>query len=162
MLGLRMMGSVALVPAALPDISGLTNATGLQQILAKANHPRSVAIVGSSGNLLHRGFGAEIDRHDVVVRINGATTAGYEHDVGKARNQFVVCFSVGCADAFKRRQFAGGALAIVTSPYLGKPNLPSEVAGKGVRAAYIKQSWMQAMHAVLKEHGDGGQWPSTG
>ena len=48
---------------------------------------RSIAVVGSSGNMLYRGRGKEIDGHDVVIRVNGAETFGYENDVGRDRKQ---------------------------------------------------------------------------
>jgi hypothetical protein len=40
------------------------------------------AIVGSSGDLQGRKFGADIDSHDIVIRINAAPTFGFESDVG--------------------------------------------------------------------------------
>ena len=41
-----------------------------------------IAVVGSSGNLLYRKHGAEIDAHDVIFRINAPLTNGFEEDVG--------------------------------------------------------------------------------
>jgi len=43
----------------------------------------SIAVVGSSGNLLYRRYGADIDSKDVVLRFNDATTVGHEADVGQ-------------------------------------------------------------------------------
>ena len=42
----------------------------------------TIAVVGSSGNLLHSNKGAEIDAHTVIVRANAAVVTGYERDVG--------------------------------------------------------------------------------
>ena len=43
---------------------------------------RTCAIVGSSGSLLEDRFGAQIDRHDIVLRFNNAPTKGFEPIVG--------------------------------------------------------------------------------
>lgn len=43
---------------------------------------KSVAVVGSSGNLLNREAGEEIDSHDIVIRFNQARVEGYEKYVG--------------------------------------------------------------------------------
>jgi hypothetical protein len=41
------------------------------------------AVVGNSGHLLRTAYGAEIDAHDVVMRINQAPTHSYEKHVGR-------------------------------------------------------------------------------
>eukprot|EP00899_Mesostigma_viride_P022303 jgi/Mesvir1/3257/Mv16395-RA.2 len=43
---------------------------------------RSCAVVGSGGTILGLRQGAEIDDHDLVIRLNVAPVAGYEEDVG--------------------------------------------------------------------------------
>ena len=43
---------------------------------------RSCAIVASSKALRGKNLGAKIDNHEVVMRMNGAPTKGYEKDVG--------------------------------------------------------------------------------
>ncbi len=43
---------------------------------------RRCAVVGPSRNLVSSNYGAQIDAHDVVIRINRAPTAGFESDVG--------------------------------------------------------------------------------
>jgi len=40
------------------------------------------AVVGSGAGGIERGFGSQIDKHDTVVRINAAPTAGHERAVG--------------------------------------------------------------------------------
>jgi hypothetical protein len=42
----------------------------------------SCAVVFSSGKLLGKGLGTEIDQHDAVFRMNTAPSLGFEHDVG--------------------------------------------------------------------------------
>eukprot|EP00854_Cymbomonas_tetramitiformis_P000651 gene651-1083_t len=46
----------------------------------------SCAVVGNSGILKMTQYGAEIDAHDVVVRLNQAPTRGYEKHVGQKTN----------------------------------------------------------------------------
>ncbi|XP_030597489.1 CMP-N-acetylneuraminate-beta-galactosamide-alpha-2,3-sialyltransferase 1-like [Archocentrus centrarchus] len=43
---------------------------------------RSCAVVGNSGNLKGSRYGALIDFHDIVIRLNYGRTKGYETDVG--------------------------------------------------------------------------------
>ncbi|XP_048849170.1 CMP-N-acetylneuraminate-beta-galactosamide-alpha-2,3-sialyltransferase 1-like isoform X2 [Brienomyrus brachyistius] len=43
---------------------------------------RTCAVVGNSGNLKGSSYGARIDSHDFVIRMNHAPTLGYEDDVG--------------------------------------------------------------------------------
>ena len=103
---LAMLGSAlsllvaSATAASLPNLKGMVSADELSTILGHVGPqpPKLIAVVGSSGNLLFRGRGPEIDAHDVVIRVNGATTAGYEHDVGAARKQrtFVLCWRQGC------------------------------------------------------------------
>jgi len=40
------------------------------------------ALVGSSGTLIDKGLGKEIDKHDIVIRFNLAPILGHEKDVG--------------------------------------------------------------------------------
>ena len=41
-----------------------------------------IAVVGSSGNLIDQRHGANIDKHDVIIRMNSAGFKGHEVDVG--------------------------------------------------------------------------------
>ncbi|XP_069508327.1 CMP-N-acetylneuraminate-beta-galactosamide-alpha-2,3-sialyltransferase 2-like [Ambystoma mexicanum] len=43
---------------------------------------RTCAVVGNSGNLKGSKYGKNIDSHQIVLRMNGAKTAGFEEDVG--------------------------------------------------------------------------------
>ena len=52
-----------------------------------------IAVVGSSGNLLFRNHGADIDAHDIVIRINDAITDGHTNDVGRRTDWRVVARS---------------------------------------------------------------------
>ena len=131
--------------------------------------PRTIAVVGSSGNLRYRGHGRLIDEHDVVIRVNGATTAGYEHDVGKASSlalssQFRVCWETGCNDAWRRGQFTGGNVLAVVSHNLrgGTGKLPY---GVSVDHATLDSGWMETQRRTLEEASSEEWlqgWPSTG
>ncbi|XP_043946035.1 CMP-N-acetylneuraminate-beta-galactosamide-alpha-2,3-sialyltransferase 2-like isoform X2 [Protopterus annectens] len=49
---------------------------------------RRCAIVGNSGNLKYSSYGAKIDSHDFVMRMNRATTSGFEKDVGNKSTHY--------------------------------------------------------------------------
>jgi hypothetical protein len=49
---------------------------------ARARRSPTCAVVGNSGTLLGAGRGAQIDAHDLVIRLNNARVAGYAADVG--------------------------------------------------------------------------------
>ncbi|CAL4904194.1 unnamed protein product [Urochloa decumbens] len=50
--------------------------------LGRARRFPTCAVVGNSGILLGSGRGAQIDAHDLVIRLNNARVAGYAADVG--------------------------------------------------------------------------------
>ncbi|XP_069740657.1 CMP-N-acetylneuraminate-beta-galactosamide-alpha-2,3-sialyltransferase 2-like [Narcine bancroftii] len=50
----------------------------------------SCAVVGNSGHLLGSGYGALIDSHHVVLRMNKAMTEGYESDVGRKTTHHIM------------------------------------------------------------------------
>ena len=66
-----------------PTIAGMMkDSHGLNVLLARIRSTSKIAVVGSSGNLLYRNYGAAIDRHDVVFRMNAPSLAEHEGDVG--------------------------------------------------------------------------------
>ena len=50
----------------------------------------SCAIVSNSGSLLNSEFGAEIDAHEMITRINHAPISGFQRYVG-SRTTFDIC-----------------------------------------------------------------------
>lgn len=70
-----------------------TDAAGTQMLVDLLSGDDTIAVVGSSGNLVGQGKGVEIDAHDVVVRINAAPVHGFEHDVG-SRTDLRLVFNV--------------------------------------------------------------------
>jgi len=96
MLSLAFLASPAIV---LPEVSGMTHElSGLAELKRRfqtsANGRNEVAVVGSSGNLLYRGQGAEIDAMGAVLRVNGAVTEGYEVDVYAAPSPDVLATAI--------------------------------------------------------------------
>ncbi|KAM7383837.1 hypothetical protein PAMA_011281 [Pampus argenteus] len=51
---------------------------------------RTCAVVGNSGNLKGSHYGAQIDIHDIVIRMNHGPTKGYEEDVGTKTTHHVM------------------------------------------------------------------------
>ncbi|KAM7383838.1 hypothetical protein PAMA_011282 [Pampus argenteus] len=51
---------------------------------------RTCAVVGNSGNLKGSHYGALIDFHDIVIRMNHGPTKGYEEDVGTKTTHHVM------------------------------------------------------------------------
>lgn len=68
----------------LPTAAGMLRSgeDGVQSLLRRLGASSRIAVVGSSGNLLYRGFGAEIDTHDVTFRANAPPLSGFAADVG--------------------------------------------------------------------------------
>ena len=67
----------------LPVLQGIArNEDETAAMLTRFENIRTIAVVGSSGSVSFRGRGREIDRHDIVIRVNGAILRGYENDVG--------------------------------------------------------------------------------
>lgn len=52
---------------------------------------KSIAVVGNGPSEVGKGLGAEIDAHDVVIRINNYVTAGYEKDYGRRIDVWMKC-----------------------------------------------------------------------
>ncbi|KAM6958837.1 CMP-N-acetylneuraminate-beta-galactosamide-alpha-2,3-sialyltransferase 1-like [Aplochiton taeniatus] len=57
---------------------------------ASPNRCRSCAVVGNSGNLKGSLYGALIDTHDLIIRMNNAVIKDYEKDVGKRTSLHVM------------------------------------------------------------------------
>ena len=81
-----------------------------------------VAVVGSSGNMMFRHHGREIDGHDVVVRINAAPTEGHESDVGSTTH-IRIGWMQGYLDAVRGRVIQRDELLVLTAPnsHMGEP-----------------------------------------
>ncbi|KAJ8259578.1 hypothetical protein GJAV_G00171050 [Gymnothorax javanicus] len=58
--------------------------------LPQQNRCRRCAVVGNSGNLLGSKFGALIDSHTSVIRMNKARTSGFEGDVGNRTTHHII------------------------------------------------------------------------
>mmetsp|Transcript_29256 Transcript_29256/g.85785 ORF Transcript_29256/g.85785 Transcript_29256/m.85785 type:complete len:603 (+) Transcript_29256:154-1962(+) len=76
----------------------------LRALVGRVEGFASCAVVGSAGSLLDDAYGAEIDGHDLVMRFNGAPTAGFERHVGRKTTLAVVN-----AEAVERSLLAGAA-----------------------------------------------------
>ena len=62
----------------------------IQHVTPELHFSGSVAIVGSSGNLIDSNFGEFIDSHDEVIRFNRSPTKNYSTDVGSKTTLRVV------------------------------------------------------------------------
>lgn len=100
------------------------------------------------------------------MRVNGATTKGYEHDVGRQssedRPQVRVGFEKGLYDARRKGQLCCGVHVVATWAsqfHDGWWDPPSTL---------IRSEWMASVHEKVlkqeaKKHGDyAGEWASTG
>mmetsp|Transcript_6824 Transcript_6824/g.20139 ORF Transcript_6824/g.20139 Transcript_6824/m.20139 type:complete len:418 (+) Transcript_6824:64-1317(+) len=63
-------------------IAGVRNFNGAKDVLARLG-TSTCAVVGSSGTLLQRHQGAQIDSAGAVIRFNDATVRGFEEHVGR-------------------------------------------------------------------------------
>ena len=91
----------------------------LDRLVHKLNLTRqgTIAVVGSSGSLLHHVHGKQIDAHTVVIRVNGAITQGYERHVGR-RTDLRVAWDLGIVDMRNRQQLHQDLWILRTIPFL--------------------------------------------
>lgn len=145
------------------------NSAGYRELLRRFMEARTVAVVASSGHMLFRNMGAEIDAHGLVMRFNGAVTRGYQNDVGvggdtgsNGDRDVRTAWSHGWRDALHSQQLGG-------DPVVGPNELLVQTApGWGHRGFYygarpaitINPSWARALHMDIL--GGEGNWPSTG
>jgi hypothetical protein len=140
----------------LPDFSKLSsNREQVEALLHHVGHPKHIAVVGSSGTLQFRGHGAAIDKHDLVIRVNGAMTKGYENDCGHTRAQIVVGWSLGLRDAKGRGTLGEGVFQVVTSVDTNNEG-GSSIAGPKL---IVNRAFARHNHAILRHRGTA---PSTG
>ena len=69
------------------------------------------AVVGSSGNLKGSAYGAQIDAHDLILRMNLAPLQGFEEDVG-ARTTHHFIFDL-LLDSIVQKEFSGDRMRVV-------------------------------------------------
>ena len=144
-----------------PHENGNVNAGWMESMFRARN--RSIAVVGSSGNLLYQGHGPEIDSHGLIMRFNGAITKGYENDVGHdydtGRTEGIIraAWSVGYQEAREKGLLAKDELIVQglehmwADPYFSTHGRPS---------LRISAAWVRALHQdILNGAGDA---PSTG
>jgi len=112
----------------------------------------TLAVVASSGNLLATGHGEAIDSHSIIIRANGAPTAGYTADVG-SRTSIRVLHDLGLADARSHGVTLDGELLLWTGDKQHPPP-------RGLSALTVDRAWVGLLHRTQLSLA--GVGPSTG
>lgn len=142
--------------------NGFWHPDGVGALLRRISSATKIAVVGSSGNLLYRNHGHEIDAAKLVIRINGAITEGYENDVGHSTD-----IRVGWRTGMEDAKRTAGALDANQTLVMTCTNsrqchwITGEEQSYHVRdTLVIDDSWVASLHAGTL--GNTGSWPSTG
>ena len=120
---------------------------------------KSIAVVGNGPSELGKGHGAEIDGHDIVIRINNYATKGYETDYGRRTDVWMKC---GAADVKHEMRDADIKAILYTEDLLVEPVIssfaryPEEEIAKGLIVDYIEKGDHDAFKAEI------GAAPSSG
>ncbi|KAJ8259192.1 hypothetical protein COCON_G00182040 [Conger conger] len=131
---------------------------------------RTCAVVGNSGNLLGSKFGPLINSHTTVIRMNKATTLGFEEDVGN-RTTHHILYPESAVDLppgvhlvllpFKLRDIQWVVSALTTgeikSTYMRVKNL---VKADKDKVIVVNPTFFKYTHDKWTEHH--GRYPSTG
>lgn len=173
----RSASAVNLLRRALPDAGGMlaTDVEGLLSLdalvgLLNLTAASTIAVVGSSGNLVGSEHGTAIDSASVIIRCNAAVTEGYEADVG-SRTDVRWAHSWGVEDTLYARippaeeklifqmtlpdkEIDGVPVMTAASVQLWK----SETGRSNMAVALAR--WAQRMKGSIL--GDNGEFPSTG
>jgi len=151
-----------------PSTRGMLTADSsitLSELQAIFREARTVAVVGSSGNLLYRNHGEEINRHGLLMRFNGAVTKGYENDVGRdadsgrAHGVIRTAWQMGYTEAV-----AKGLLSPSTIILQGLTDMYTDPTFRtnGHRTAGIRAQWARYLHQQANFLNLAGDAPSTG
>lgn len=120
---------------------------------------KSIAVVGNGPSELGKGHGAEIDGHDIVIRINNYVTKGYEPDYGRRTDVWMKC---GAADVKHEMRDADIKAILYTEDLLVEPVIssfaryPEEEIAKGLIVDYIEKCDHDAFKSEI------GAAPSSG
>ncbi|XP_063755382.1 CMP-N-acetylneuraminate-beta-galactosamide-alpha-2,3-sialyltransferase 1-like [Eleginops maclovinus] len=136
----------------------------------RPDYCRTCAVVGNSGNLDKSHYGPLIDLQDVVIRMNGAVTKGYEADVGTRTTHHVMYpeSSVHLDESthlvlvpFKIKDIDWLIKAFSTG-FFGRSYAPvlSKIKANKNLVMVINPAFMQYVH--LKWLEKRGHYPSTG
>ena len=153
-----------MVVAEVPSVEGMLHDSwdSMARLRRTIGPTTRIAVVGSSGNLLHRSRGAEIDAHDVVIRMNDVSVAGFEEDVG-SRTDIRVAWSDGLSFARHAGVIGPHELLIYNQVTCGGSNdgdLPDTSENREADMLVLSRDWTCALvqsplHSVW-------QIPSTG
>tara|TARA_Y100000741_G_scaffold284663_1_gene224455 strand:- start:804 stop:2183 length:1380 start_codon:yes stop_codon:yes gene_type:complete len=169
-----LVALISLAPFVFPLLSELDTSTPLSsmmfseeesypndiidKLLNSTKNTSSIAIVGSSGNLIGTGSGREIDACDVVVRVNGAPIRGFENDVGY-RTDYRVAFYGGYEDAIFRNVDSPNISDILVTVISGTHASGNLLSKKPPNLVVVTNFWSR----MLKSNTLGSRgWPSTG
>uniref|UniRef100_A0A8C9QZZ4 CMP-N-acetylneuraminate-beta-galactosamide-alpha-2,3-sialyltransferase 2 n=1 Tax=Scleropages formosus TaxID=113540 RepID=A0A8C9QZZ4_SCLFO len=131
---------------------------------------RRCAVVGNSGNLLHSGYGPQIDSHSIVIRMNKATTVGFEADVGN-RTTHHFMYPESAVDLgpgvhlvllpFKLRDLQWVASALSTGEIkMTYMRVKDRVKADKDKVIVVNPAFFKYVHEKWTEHH--GRYPSTG
>jgi hypothetical protein len=135
----------------------------LREIFRRAGTERTIAVVGSSGNLLYRGNGPAIDSHSLVMRFNEAITKGYEvdvgHDVDSGRYDGVIrtTWEQGYQEAMAKGVIRGDELIIQN---IKTTSADPAFSTGGRPTLKLSAGWVKRVHRNQLYHA--GTQPSTG
>jgi len=87
-------------PAVKTVVRVLENKAAQTELHFARSRPLTCAVVGNSGNLRGSAYGALIDQHDYIFRMNTAPTKGFERDVGARTTHHVMHSNQPHADDF--------------------------------------------------------------
>ncbi|KAG8005037.1 CMP-N-acetylneuraminate-beta-galactosamide-alpha-2 [Nibea albiflora] len=131
---------------------------------------RKCAVVGNSGNLKKSYYGPLIDLYDVIIRMNGGVTKGYERDVG-TRTTHRVMYPESAVDLdntthlvlvpFKIQDLEW-LMKAMTTGFFGESYMPvkSNIKANKDLVMVINPAFMKYVHDSWLENK--GRYPSTG
>uniref|UniRef100_M4AD31 CMP-N-acetylneuraminate-beta-galactosamide-alpha-2,3-sialyltransferase 1 n=1 Tax=Xiphophorus maculatus TaxID=8083 RepID=M4AD31_XIPMA len=131
---------------------------------------RTCAVVGNSVNLRGSGYGSLIDGHDIVIRMNGGPTTGYEKDVG-TKTTHRVLYPESAVDldnsthlivfAFKIQDLEWPTKALTTGFYTtSHRKVKPKINGNKDLVMVVNPAFMKYVHEIWMKRR--GKYPSTG